>query len=93
MSSFGYFRLKPRPEHIRAVLEALKQQDAIAPQELAKLSGLTLTQVKCTLNELELRAKIKILRRDSTPRVRVTLVKRYSGNSPQLNPCSSIAVP
>jgi DNA-binding MarR family transcriptional regulator len=85
MSSFGYFRLEPRPEHIRAVLEALKQQDAIAPQELAKLSGLTLTQVKCALNELELRAKIKILRRDSTPRVRVTLVKRW--NSPDLKTC------
>jgi hypothetical protein len=85
MSSFGYFRLEPRPEHIRAVLEALKQQDAIAPQDLAKLSGLTLTQVKCALNELELRAKIKILRRDSTPRVRVTLVKRW--NSPDLKTC------
>ncbi|WP_254568774.1 hypothetical protein [Oscillatoria sp. HE19RPO] len=87
MSSFGYFRLKPRPEHIRAVLEALKQQDAIAPQELAKLSGLTLTQVKCALSELELRAKIKILRRDSTPRVRVTLAKRWEGNSPEFKTC------
>ncbi|MCT7972407.1 hypothetical protein [Laspinema olomoucense] len=87
MSSFGYFRLEPRPEHIRAVLEALKQQDAIAPQELAKLSGLTLTQVKCVLSELELRAKIKILRRDSTPRVRVTLVKRWECNSPDLKTC------
>ncbi|MCT7986948.1 hypothetical protein [Laspinema olomoucense] len=87
MSSFGYFRLEPRPEHIRAVLEALKQQDAIAPQELAKLSGLTLTQVKCALSELELRAKIKILRRDSTPRVRVTLVKRWECNSPDLKTC------
>ncbi|MCT7959217.1 hypothetical protein NG799_13860 [Laspinema sp. D1] len=87
MSSFGYFRLEPRPEHIRAVLEALKQQDAIAPQELAKLSGLTLTQVKCALSELELRAKIKILRRDSTPRVRVTLVKRWECNSPDLTTC------
>ncbi|MCT7958030.1 hypothetical protein [Laspinema palackyanum] len=87
MSSFGYFRLEPRPEHIRAVLEALKQQDAIAPQELAKLSGLTLTQVKCALSELELRAKIKILRRDSTPRVRVSLVKRWECNSPDLKTC------
>ncbi len=87
MSSFGYFRLEPRPEHIRAVLEALKQQDAIAPQELAKLSGLTLTQVKCVLSELELRAKIKILRRDSTPRVRVTLVKRWECNSPDFKTC------
>lgn len=87
MSSFGYFRLEPRPEHIRAVLEALKQQDAIAPQELAKLSGLTLTQVKCALSELELRAKIKILRRDSTPRVRVTLVKRWESNSPDFKTC------
>lgn len=87
MSSFGYFRLKPRPEHIRAVLEVLKQQEAIAPQELAKLSGLTLTQVKCALSELELRAKIKILRRDSTPKVRVSLVKRWECNGPDLKIC------
>jgi DNA-binding MarR family transcriptional regulator len=89
MSSFGYFRLKPRPGHTRAVLKALKQQDAIAPQELAKQSGLTLTQVKCVLNDLELRAKIKILRGDSTPRLRVTLVKRLN-SPPDLKPCESV---
>ncbi len=81
MSSFGSFRLKARPEHIRAVIESLKKQDAVAPQDLAKVSGLTLTQVKCVLNELETRAKIKILRRDCTPRVRVTLVKRLNCTS------------
>lgn len=89
MSSFGYFRLKPRPEHIRAVLEALAEQDPIAPQQIAKLSGLTLTQVKCALNDLETKAKIRILRQDYTPKVRVCLA-RWGDRSSHAKRCQSI---
>lgn len=88
--SFGYFRLKPKPEHIRAVLETLAEEDLIAPQQIAQISGLTLTQVKCVLNDLETKAKIRVVRADDTPRVRVGLANKLPTSSKDANRCQSI---
>jgi predicted transcriptional regulator len=71
--SFGNFRLEPKAEHIDAVVAALDGQEKLTPQAIAKISGLSLTKVKCALNRLEIDGKIDVVRQDVSPKVRVSL--------------------
>lgn len=73
--SFGDFRLKPKPEHISAVLSTLHKGELLTPQEIAVDSGLTLSQVKCALNYLESTQQLRVVRQETAPRVRVTLLE------------------
>lgn len=75
--SFGEFRLKPKPEHISAVLSTLRQDTLLllTPQEIAVKSSLTLSQVKCVLNHLESTQQLRIVRQETAPRVRVALLE------------------
>lgn len=73
--SFGEFRLKPKPEHISAVLSTLRQGTLLTPQEIAVKSSLTLSQVKCVLNHLESTQQLRVVRQETAPRVRVALLE------------------
>jgi hypothetical protein len=50
MSLYGYFRLKPKPEHIEAVEQSLKNCELLTIHELQKKTGLTITQAKCAIS-------------------------------------------
>ena len=56
--SFGNFRLNPRLVRISAVLSALRDRELLTLQEIVKISGLTLTQVRCGLNYLDTKQQV-----------------------------------
>jgi len=72
----GFSGLSPKPEHIAGVTGALADGELRSPQDIAKLSGLSLSQVLCALNELEAGRRLTVVRQNVSPKVRVALVKR-----------------
>lgn len=75
--SFGRFNtLRPKPEHVTAVMAALKGEDLLSPQDVAKRAKLSLTQTNCALDHLEGNGSIHVVRQNQTPKVRVGLRSR-----------------
>lgn len=50
MSLYGYFCLKPKPEHIEVVEQSLKNCEFLTVHEIQKKTGLTITQAKCAIS-------------------------------------------
>ena len=73
MSFGGFSGLKAKIEHITGVVKVLSDGQLRSPQEIAVLSGLSQTQVRCALNELEAAGRLSIVRQKASPKVRVTL--------------------
>lgn len=73
MSFNTFTRLKAKPDHIEKVKRVLSDGVLRTPQEIVPKSNLSLTQVKCVLNELEKDGAIKVIRQERSPRVRVSM--------------------
>jgi biotin operon repressor len=69
----NFNRLAAKPEHKEAVLKALADGEARSPQVITEASGLTLTQVKGAINELEREGKVVIQHNNTAPRSVVKL--------------------
>jgi hypothetical protein len=50
MTLYGYFRLKPKPEHIKAVEQSLGSGELLTIYDIQKKAELTITQVKCAIS-------------------------------------------
>jgi len=50
MTLYGYFRLKPKPEHVKAVEQSLTNYELLTLLEIQKRTGLTITQTKCAIS-------------------------------------------
>jgi len=50
MTLYGYFRLKPKPEHIKAVEQSLRTGELLTVYEIHKRTELTITQAKCAIS-------------------------------------------
>jgi len=50
MTLYGYFRFKPKLEHIKAVERSLNNGELLTIHEIQKRAGLTITQAKCAIS-------------------------------------------
>lgn len=64
---------KPKQEHLEKVSNALSLVEFISPDKLVKKTGLTLTAVKCVLEEMNKYGSIDIKRQQVSPRLSVKL--------------------
>ena len=64
---------KARPEHLEKLTKALKKGVWLTPNDLVKISGLTLTAVYGAINHLERQGGINVTRQDKTPKMQVSL--------------------
>ena len=70
----SFNQLKAKPEHIREVVNTLKGGECLAPHQIAKLSGLSLTAVYGAIAHLEVEGKIRVIRQNKTPKLRASLL-------------------
>lgn len=74
--SFGQHRLPPKSEHISAVLDVLRDQEALPAAEILKRSGLTRTQTYCALSYLEATEQIKVTHLSKPKKILVSLTNK-----------------
>jgi DNA-binding MarR family transcriptional regulator len=69
-------RLKPKQEHLEAVLAHLQPKELLTPKEIAKRSGLTLNAVNGAVETLAVDGRVRIVRQAVSPKVLVGLSER-----------------
>ena len=68
MSKVGYFNtLPPKPEYLRKVRNALTTESPLSLHKIVKATGLTKTQVACTLEQMV--ADGEIIETGSSPKM------------------------
>jgi len=68
MSLHGYFLLKPKPEHIEAVDQILKNNELLTVHEIQKKTGLTITQAKYTISYMVGTEQVILISNPPSPR-------------------------
>ncbi len=73
MSFVSFTRLKPRPEHLERVLKTLTESPEQSPTQIAATARISLTAVRCVLQQLEHEGRLKIKKQNVSPRTVVSL--------------------
>ena len=64
---------KPKEEHSIKVLKALARGKYMSPNVICKVTGLSLTAVKCVLDDLNYQEKLEVVRQEVSPKLLVKL--------------------
>lgn len=64
---------KAKPEHLAELLTTLSKDNFLTPNDIFKISNLTLTATYGAIEELELQKMIVVVRQNKTPKMQVKL--------------------
>jgi transcription initiation factor IIE alpha subunit len=65
--------LRAKPEHLKKLADTLEDGASLTPNEIVKISGLSLTAVYGAIGHLESQGMIVCVRQNKTPKLRVSL--------------------
>lgn len=73
MHFLTFTKLKPKPEHLEKIISYLKVHPSSSTTELKRNCGMTMTAVKCTLQQLENEGRLILEKQVKPPKLNITL--------------------